>query len=285
MITLTNPVAKGNQLKFELNNVWYKADCLGYEGLIECLVSSLLQKTNIDNFTIYKPACISYENQMSFGCKSQNFIPENYRLLTIDELFTQELNLDVSKYIASMDIKDKIQFVVDNVKQLTGLNNFGQYLSKMLAMDAFFLNEDRHFNNIAVLYNIETKQYDYCPIFDNGACLFSDTFLNFPLENTIEQCYKDIQAKPFSISFDEQLDAVEELYGSQFKISFTRQDIQNELDKLKAEFGTTYDDAVYTRVEHTALEQLRKYTYMKDKTLNQINLQPEMNNHDSIELA
>ena len=34
--------SKGNQLKFEQDGIWYKADYLGYEGLAEYVVSKLL---------------------------------------------------------------------------------------------------------------------------------------------------------------------------------------------------------------------------------------------------
>ena len=34
--------SKGNQLKWENQNVWYKADYAGYEGLAEYIVSALL---------------------------------------------------------------------------------------------------------------------------------------------------------------------------------------------------------------------------------------------------
>ncbi|MCR5343044.1 MAG: hypothetical protein K6E70_06760 [Butyrivibrio sp.] len=33
--------SKGNQLKWETNNTWYKADYTGYEGLTEYVVSHL----------------------------------------------------------------------------------------------------------------------------------------------------------------------------------------------------------------------------------------------------
>ena len=39
--------SKGNQLKFERDGVWYKADNLGYEGLAECVVSDLLHKSSL----------------------------------------------------------------------------------------------------------------------------------------------------------------------------------------------------------------------------------------------
>ena len=52
--------------------------------------------------------------------------------------------------------------------------NNGIYMNKLLTIDAFFLNEDRHTHNIAVLMNGK-GDYVYCPIFDNGAGLLADT--------------------------------------------------------------------------------------------------------------
>lgn len=39
---------KGNQLKFERDGIWYKADNMGYEGLAECVISALLSDTSMD---------------------------------------------------------------------------------------------------------------------------------------------------------------------------------------------------------------------------------------------
>ena len=48
----------------------------------------------------------------------------------------------------------------------------------MLEIDAFFLNEDRHTNNIAVQYNVADDTYALCPLFDNGLSLLADTNIN-----------------------------------------------------------------------------------------------------------
>lgn len=50
--------SKGNQLKWENNGIWYKADYTGYEGLAEYMISHLLKnqrwrKTNL-YVTIWK---------------------------------------------------------------------------------------------------------------------------------------------------------------------------------------------------------------------------------------
>lgn len=50
----------------------------------------------------------------------------------------------------------------------------------MLEIDAFFLNEDRHTNNIAVQYNAADDTYALCPLFDNGLSLLADTNMDFP---------------------------------------------------------------------------------------------------------
>lgn len=35
--------SKGNQLKWENEGIWYKADYTGYEGLVEYMISHLLK--------------------------------------------------------------------------------------------------------------------------------------------------------------------------------------------------------------------------------------------------
>ena len=49
------------------------------------------------------------------------------------------------------DHEERLRFLVQQVERITGLQNFGVYMNKLLTIDAFFLNEDRHMHNIAVL--------------------------------------------------------------------------------------------------------------------------------------
>ena len=39
--------SKGNQLKWENEGIWYKADYIGYEGLAEYMISHLLKKSTL----------------------------------------------------------------------------------------------------------------------------------------------------------------------------------------------------------------------------------------------
>lgn len=45
--------SKGNQLKWEHEGIWYKADYTGYEGLAEYMVSNLLRYSNLENEPYY----------------------------------------------------------------------------------------------------------------------------------------------------------------------------------------------------------------------------------------
>ena len=69
---------------------------------------------------------------------------------------------------------------------------------------------------------------------------------------------KKVNAKPFDRSFDEQLNVVEELYGSQLQLNFTRTDVYNIIDSLK----NVYDEKIVQRVETILLQQMRKYQYL-----------------------
>ena len=56
--------SKGNQLKFERDGVWYKADYAGYEGLAEYAISKLLAKStlNADEYVDYELETIEYND-------------------------------------------------------------------------------------------------------------------------------------------------------------------------------------------------------------------------------
>lgn len=50
--------SKGNQNKWTVQGIWYKADGLGYEALAEVLISRLLEKTNTAFFVRYSYASL-----------------------------------------------------------------------------------------------------------------------------------------------------------------------------------------------------------------------------------
>ena len=51
---------------------------MGYEGLVEYVVSRLLEKSSLkqEEYVLYKTEEISYKRRKYLGCKSENFLPE-----------------------------------------------------------------------------------------------------------------------------------------------------------------------------------------------------------------
>ncbi len=252
--------SKGNQNKWFDQVRWYKEDGLGYEALAEVLISRLLKKTNVDSFVTYRYEQLMKGDKCFRGCSSLSFMePEDDKVVSVERLFQTFRGESAAKAVlAYSDVTDRIRFVVETIEAATGLRHFGEYLKKVLTIDALFLNEDRHFRNLAVIQK-KDGTFRECPIFDHGAALFSDVKGDYPLELDLEQCYKKIQAKPFSRNFDEQLDACEMLYGGgMFRATFNVEDVEEVLKELEG----IYEKAVLRRVLQVMQIQIRKYAYL-----------------------
>lgn len=255
--------SKGNQLKWKDGDFWYKADHMGYEGLAEVAVSSVLEHSSLHNRITYEPVKILYKGREIAGCCSRNFLKEDEELITLEHLFRMYTGRSLAKILASIGgVKERISFVVEQTVVYTGLEEFGAYLTGMLEMDAFFLNEDRHTNNIAVIYNGKSGDFRLCPYFDMGLSLFSDTCSDFPMGSDLEECRKCIAAKPFSRDFDEQLDAANELYGSFLEFYRNSREIMNYLKEQTIFQSDLYEEPIKTRVMEVLRRQMRKYLYM-----------------------
>lgn len=76
--------SKGNQLKWENNGIWYKADYTGYEGLAEYVISHLLKKSTLDasEFVCYDLETIKYGTVIYNGAKSIDFLSEDWQIIT-----------------------------------------------------------------------------------------------------------------------------------------------------------------------------------------------------------
>ena len=85
--------SKGNQEKWydkELD-CWYKLDQFGYEALTETVVSTLLEKSNIENdtpftFVRYRMERLRVHGQERTGCSSENFLQSGQALITVNRL-------------------------------------------------------------------------------------------------------------------------------------------------------------------------------------------------------
>lgn len=254
--------SKGNQQKWLKDGMWYKADFTGYEGLAEYIISNLLQKSSLNEkeYVLYNTELIKYKAAEFRGCKSADFLPEGWSLITLERLFQNMYGQSLYKSIYTIEsYENRLEFIVNQTIRMTGLKDFGRYMSKLLTIDAFFLNEDRHTHNIAVLMD-DMGEFHYCPFFDHGAGIMSDTTVDYPINCNIEEAMSDVSAKTFCTNFDEQLDVAEKLYGQQIQFSFSAKDVE----ELLAKEGY-YSSEEKERVRQIIIWQSRKYQYLFGK--------------------
>lgn len=252
---LQGHTSKGDQPKWQMGGKWYKADHMGYEALAEVLISQLLKQSNVPDFVEYEPVRIRYQGKEVNGCASKNFRRKDEMLVPFERLHRAYKGQGLAAALGRInEPQERILYTVNFVEQATGLTGVGEYLTLLLELDSFFLNEDRHTNNLAVIRNEKTKEFRLCPIFDNGLSLLSD-LNDYPLDRDVYDCIRRVRAKPFDMDFDVQVEAAEKLYGPHLKFSFTRYDVPRRLGAVEE----LYSDAVIARVEKILYEQMRKY--------------------------
>lgn len=257
--TLDRQSSKGMQLKWRDKEYWYKSDYAGYEGLAEYLVSSLLTKSDLilDEFSLYSLEEIRYRKTVMNGCKVQNFLPTNWQMITLERLFKNYLGEGLNACIYRIpEEKERLRFIVEQTERFTDLKNFGMYMSKIITIDALFLNEERHSHNIAVLLD-DQGIFHLCPIFDNGAALLSDSTMDYPLHEEWLESIKHVKSKTFHRDFDVQLDIAEHLYGTNLHFEFTKKDVVDLLKNVEL-----YPQDVKERVMNVILYQMDKYAYL-----------------------
>lgn len=256
--------SKGNQLKWKNNDVWYKADYTGYEGLSEYVISHLLKYSNLkeSDFVLYDTCQIKYKDNVFNGVSSKNFLKSGWQVITLERLFKNKTGRSLHEAMwLIQDHTERMKYLIEEVEKITNLKNFGKYMNILFTIDCMFLNEDRHTHNIAVLMN-DDGEFQFCPIFDNGAGLLSDTSLDYKLGGDLYKMIDSVKAKTISLDFEEQLNISEILYGTNLVFSFTKKDVIDMLCIEKDGEASIYDIELRKRVCNIIFEQMRKYPYL-----------------------
>lgn len=250
--------SKGNLPKWRIDNAWYKTDAFGYESLAECIISDLLKYSNIYNYVKYNITKGIYNGEIKNFSVSNNFMNEDDMLLTFYRLYFLETGNELTKDIYNFDeVADRIKFVVEFVSKNYKIDNIGKLITSILELDMLFLNEDRHFNNFALIRKGDSKKFIFAPVFDNGLSLLSD-IIEYKMNEDIYKNIDKVKGKPFSTSLEEQCEKAESLYGQSLIITFTKNDVLKEIEKYR-EF---YDEGTIERVISVIFEQMRKYSYL-----------------------
>lgn len=245
--------SKGNQIKWRTRNgLWLKADSMGYEGLAEYAASLTLAGSNIGEVTEYYPCLISEQGLTRRGCVSEDFLREGETLVTVKHLYQQQRGYDIYSKLEGLSSAQRLETVITDVTDMTGISDFGIWLGRLLEFDAFILNEDRHLNNIAVIQQGD-ETYRKMPVFDNGAGLLSDTSKDFPVRMGVRTAISKVKSKPFATEFRKQLKAVSEVVGLSLKLR------PLTFDSLSTDI---YEAQQFTRVHSVLRHQAAKYEHL-----------------------
>lgn len=249
--------SKGNQEKWLDNGKWYKLDQFGYEALAETFTSMLLEYSNIEKdtpfcFTRYRMERLLVHGRERTGCSSDNFLRARESIVTISHLLKQHFGgtlVDVLERLPSD--KRRMMYIAEATADITGLQEFPQYLTLLFEIDALVLNDDRHLNNIAVIS--KNGRFDYCPIFDQGAGLLSN-MMYFPMDIIPKSLIANVKARPFNTTFNRQIKTMQSLYGRHLYIpQFTRRELYSMVEPLLPYYATRDQALIADRVCETVL--------------------------------
>ncbi len=184
--------SEGTQIKYKKGVYWYKQDRNGEEGLVEYLVSRLLSFSDLpkDSYVVYEQGEI---NQRP-GCRSKNFLKSNEEFITFYRLYYNDTGKDLSVICNQFDtMEERISYVIRYFSQSCGVD-VTAYLRNIFTLDWLVLNEDRHFNNLGLIFG-ETG-FRCAPIFDNGVSLLTAN-ISINRNFSIEENVRRVTARPF----------------------------------------------------------------------------------------
>lgn len=218
-ISLTSSL--GDQEKWRTEDgQWVKLDHFGYESLAEYLASRLIDKVIPEDMkglkiVRYDMTTCEYHGIIRTGAVSRDFKKDNESIVTVSRLLKKVTGDDLGRVFGGMkNDRERISFIAESVKSVTGLNDFPRYMALLFEIDGLILNDDRHLNNIAVIE--EGGRFSLCPVFDNGAAFMSNQMykrMDIDPKYLAGRC----SARPLNISYRRQVKIVRELYGSQIR--------------------------------------------------------------------
>lgn len=256
--------SKGNQEKWQSDGRWYKLDQFGYEGLAETLVSMLLERSTVETetpfrFVRYRMERMHVHGFDRTGCSSPDFLAPGQAIVTLNHLLSRQTGKSLVEQLSRLSSdKRRIEYLARSTAEFTGLAEFPAYLTLLFEVDALFLNDDRHLNNIAVLER--DGAYDYCPIFDNGAALLSNQ-RDYPMDIAPKGLISKVLARPFNISFNRQRNTAVGLFGSHLKLpGFSREELAMEMAPLLEYYPQRDRGLISDRVCESILIRQRAFT-------------------------
>lgn len=227
--------SKGNQEKWYINDSYLKSDMLGYESVSEVL-SSLLGKHILElkkyNVTDYDFCHIKTETELKEGCFSIDFSEKGkYETISLYRVLEKnDMNFEKKYNSGKLNGKELLEYIIKNIKESIFID-IEEYLQLILLFDTLILNEDRHLNNINLLFELESGRISLAPIFDNGLSLLSD-INDYSMNNDVITNIRKVKSRTLTSSFSKQ----NKLFNNEKKLTIDFDKFEKELNEIVPPF-------------------------------------------------
>ncbi|MCL1989246.1 MAG: HipA domain-containing protein [Firmicutes bacterium] len=224
--------SNGYAEKFEQDGFWYKANVGAFNSHAEVVACRLSKYTNVNKCVEY--SLIKQNNE--YFTKSADFI-KGRPFETLSSLHSKVTGTSI-EYVQNTLFGEKLFTYVINFVKSAVKKDVTEDLVKILKFDAFVLNEDRHFKNLALL--LVNNQWEIFPMYDFDCALFSciEDLDNLPTEH---------KSLPFFFTHNEQLRFLNKI--SNFKLIVKPFNPQQIIDNLWDKEYTIGNDVILAYLE------------------------------------
>lgn len=232
--------SKGCQPKWFENNIWYKADSVGYESFAEVVASRVAHILNINMPIVDYSLCyVSLPAETKRGCFCKSFLSGDAIEVTAQHKLES---------IYGKSIVDKLT-PEDTITAIIGFNmHLRDQLSCLFQFDRLLKNGDRHLSNIAIRMNNDSEDII---LFDNGDSCTADITYEFTQDMSLSECLAHQTSKPFLWSFDKNCELIKNYSSFELKALSDTLLISDLQEYVPAWF--------YTRVSQILTHQFKVY--------------------------
>lgn len=149
----------------------------------------------------------------------------------------------------------RFDFIKDLMSEITGLD-VTDYLVTMMLTDTIVLNEDRHLNNLGVMY--DDGKYTIAPIFDYGLGMFEGDpkYDRFKRNGNLTYALNSVKSIPFFSKPFANIKGLCRLGYSDI--------LSNYIDKLDIPDDSLFPNSLSAKYVTTVLDKLRSIVYVQD---------------------
>lgn len=132
------------------------------------------------------------------GVVSDNFERQGLQFISYSRILERNnINPKYKGYI-NLNTIDKIKYQVGIMSKLCKIDSrlLLKYMFDIATIDMLVLNQDRHFKNFGVFWNVKMNRYGVAAVFDNGMGLFENDIM-FDNMDKLEDCMRYSYIAPY----------------------------------------------------------------------------------------